>query len=281
MSTVAKVLVVLNLILAVAFVASASSYLGQQDHWKAKFDGKVTELATQKATYEKQLELERADKAKVSAQANAALAAKEAAEATATALTGEANMLREAIRQAGGTATANSRALEAAQGTITALQGQVAQLQQVRQDLTNNLAAANKARDDAEKEANKNQVAITNLTAEKQALEGRLAEVQQELDRAEFQLAAYKEKFRDADVPTAQPSHQGRVLAVDADTNVVIISLGSEDGVKEGFEYRVSRGAAYVGRITITSVESKKSAGRSMLDVQSKPIEAGDTVVSR
>ena len=42
MSTVAKVLVVLNLVLAVAFLGFASSYLGQQDTWKTKYGSEQT-----------------------------------------------------------------------------------------------------------------------------------------------------------------------------------------------------------------------------------------------
>ena len=78
-----------------------------------------------------------------------------------------------------------------------------------------------------------------------------------------------------------QPSQQGRVLAADGGANVVVISLGAEDGVKEGFEYRVSRGSNYVGRIRITNVESKKSAGRSIMDLQKSPIQPGDLITSR
>ena len=38
MSTLAKVFVVLNLLLAVAFLGAAAAFLGHSDNWKAKHD---------------------------------------------------------------------------------------------------------------------------------------------------------------------------------------------------------------------------------------------------
>ena len=38
MNTVAKILIVVNLVLAGAFLASAGNFLGQMDHWKNKYE---------------------------------------------------------------------------------------------------------------------------------------------------------------------------------------------------------------------------------------------------
>jgi len=64
--------------------------------------------------------------------------------------------------------------------------------------------------------------------------------------------------------PYSQGSANGRVLLMETtidDTVIVIISVGSADGVAVGDEYRISRGAEFVGFATITRVYKAKSVG--------------------
>ena len=75
MSTVAKILVVLNLVLAVAFLASASSYLGNQDTWHNKYNDVVKAKDLEIKTLKGQLDQEKAEKANFSRQAGEALQA--------------------------------------------------------------------------------------------------------------------------------------------------------------------------------------------------------------
>ena len=53
MNTVAKILIVGNLVLAGAFLASAGNFLGQMDHWKNKYDTET--LALQETIDQKQI----------------------------------------------------------------------------------------------------------------------------------------------------------------------------------------------------------------------------------
>jgi hypothetical protein len=78
-----------------------------------------------------------------------------------------------------------------------------------------------------------------------------------------------------------QPAHEGQVLSADSAANVAVISLGSEDGVRPGFKYTVSRGSQYVAMIEITDVQAKQAAGRSVKSLQKSAIQKGDRVMSR
>ncbi len=61
---------------------------------------------------------------------------------------------------------------------------------------------------------------------------------------------------------------------------MAVISLGSEDGVRPGYRYTVSRGSTYVGVIEITDVQARQSAGRAIKSLQKENLQRGDTVVS-
>ena len=51
MSVVAKILVVLNLVLAIVFLGMASTFLGQQESWKVRHDAKVKEMGDEIAKW--------------------------------------------------------------------------------------------------------------------------------------------------------------------------------------------------------------------------------------
>jgi hypothetical protein len=77
-----------------------------------------------------------------------------------------------------------------------------------------------------------------------------------------------------------QPVHEGSVLAADAERNVYVISLGTEDGVEEGFVYIVSRDGAYVGLLTIDDVQARQSAGRLEQDMSKGTPRRNDKVLN-
>ena len=51
MSVVAKILVVLNLVLAIVFLGMASTFLGQQESWKVRHDTQVKEMGDEIAKW--------------------------------------------------------------------------------------------------------------------------------------------------------------------------------------------------------------------------------------
>jgi hypothetical protein len=108
----------------------------------------------------------------------------------------------------------------------------------------------------------------------------KLSQTETDLQRTQFRLRQFEERYPGGMPGPEQPMQTAKVLAADDATNVVVISLGSEDGVKEGFRYTISRGNQYVGTIEITHVEAKQAAGRSQRDVQSRPIMKGDDAMT-
>ena len=75
---------------------------------------------------------------------------------------------------------------------------------------------------------------------------------------------------------TDQVELQGFINAVDPQSNLVTISIGSADGVRQGMVFHVTRGDTFVCNLRITDVDSEISAG-TMEIVVSQP-RRGDRI---
>lgn len=282
MSTVAKILVVVNLVLAGAFLASASAFLGNQDQWKKRYDTdtaslkvdidrekeKVARLTTQNATLTSQFQGVQDQLTK--------------ANNDATQFRTQNDVLKEAFNQASTQLTRATEALNEAQKTIAANRGLIDTLQAERTALADAKRAALEQKDAVTRQLNQKEVQMESLMGEKQALESRVEQLGNDLRSAELALQSVQAKVGPGmDVALDQPAHTGRVLDVDTKLGIAVISLGEEDGVKPGYRYTVSRGSNYVTIIEITDVSARQSAGRSVRDLQKSAPQKGDTVMSR
>lgn len=80
------------------------------------------------------------------------------------------------------------------------------------------------------------------------------------------------------DVPPADL--KGLVLAVGSDQEIEI-SVGRDDGLREGHTLEVFRGSSYLGRIEIRRVVDDKAIGKVVPGFRKGYIQAGDKVVSK
>ena len=282
MNTVAKILIVVNLVLAGAFLASAGNFLGQMDHWKNKYEVETADLQDQLEQKEIVIQQKIKENANLITQSNEMQAQREAALSEASAVRGQNDLLKEAHNQASTQLTQATAALEKAQDTIKSNQTLIDALQGERAKNSEALRVAQDAKEAAIRSLAEKEQQFENLMAQKQALEGQLEDTKNQLRSAQLTAETAVSKAGGAgDVPMDQPAHDGQILAVDGGTNVAIISLGAEDGVRPGYRYTVSRGSQYVGMIEITDVQAKQSAGRSIKSLQKVDIQRGDRVMSR
>jgi hypothetical protein len=282
MNTVAKILIVVNLVLAGAFLASAGNFLGQMDHWKSKYEVETADLQDQLEQKEIVIQQKIKENANLITQSNEMQAQREAALSEASAVRGQNDLLKEAHNQASTQLTQATAALEKAQDTIKSNQTLIDALQGERAKNSEALRVAQDAKEAAIRSLAEKEQQFENLMAQKQALEGQLEDTKHQLRSAQLTAETAVSKAGGAgDVPMDQPAHDGQILAVDGGTNVAIISLGAEDGVRPGYRYTVSRGSQYVGMIEITDVQAKQSAGRSIKSLQKIDLQRGDRVMSR
>jgi len=81
-------------------------------------------------------------------------------------------------------------------------------------------------------------------------------------------------------VQQIEPKVDGVVLAVGA-KDLIEISLGSDDGLKEGHKMEVFRGATYLGRIVIVRTEANRAVGRVVPEYRKGIIRKDDRVTTR
>ena len=70
----------------------------------------------------------------------------------------------------------------------------------------------------------------------------------------------------------------GKVERVDPKAGLIVISVGEDDGVKTGMEFTVYRGAGYVGKVIVTTVDKELSIARVDKSVSREEVKVGDNV---
>ncbi len=275
MTTFAKIFVVVNLVFALAVFGAAAALLGAQDNYKERLEAYKVNFETfqAKASADKKNLEDRL----VSQRQNASDA--EAERKRAESLASERlSTVEEARKLAAALASANEKFSEQLNTLAATADKRQAQLEK----LSGDAAKADQQYMDA-----KNQ--LQTRIAEVQRLADELAKTMGERDAVitdgqnlvkrmrdlEFEVKAYRTKY--GSLTPGSNAAEGLVLQVKG--SLVLISVGSNDGVRIGDDLHVARGEKYVGTIRITKVEKDASVGRTT-DVQGSgfPPAANDRV---
>ena len=90
----------------------------------------------------------------------------------------------------------------------------------------------------------------------------RMAKDLAKLEEEHVRLARARKAIDDP-VRVAPPA--GQVTACDSSVNLVVLSIGSDDGVKEGHEFTIHRNGAFVAKVIVNKVDRKWSAAKVTL----------------
>jgi chromosome segregation ATPase len=279
MSTVAKILVVLNLGLAAAFLGSAANYLGYQETYRSQLNDEKLAHSSTKKSGEEALAREQNRVRELQGLLTDATNQKDTSEANKQRLEGELKHLRELFAQLSGDLDRAQKSIESMTSTINSNRTLIDQLQTANNELRENLRGSQGDRDAAVQQVNALEIQLKRETDKTVKLEADLADLMEARNRLQFELNWFKERFPGASAQV-QPPHTGLVLAADPKLNVFVISLGEEDGVKPGFQYTVSRGSEYVGTIQISDVQAKQSSGFALRGLSKTAIQRQDVVSS-
>jgi chromosome segregation ATPase len=276
MSVIAKILIVLNLLLAVVFLGAAATFLGQQEAWKIKYEKMQKEKETEISELNTKLK-------------NAQQSQREQAGIAQTA-----QKERDDIKSRFETSQGDYATMEKHYNTLL---GQYERLSQTYKDAIAQITSLTKEKDDlvtAKDQAlgEKRQAieGMNNAVAEQKRLQskiddlnGELAETNKRLNATGEELAstklvvdAYTHQFGQLSDVTVMPKIAAKVTAVDNDLNIVMFSVGRDDGVKAGYTFTVYRGGKYVGKVTIDRVDKDFCSGESKKPLEAAPIQVGD-----
>jgi hypothetical protein len=278
MSTGAKVFVVLNFLLAALFLGSASALLGHSDHWKARHTNDTVKLTADLNTEKNKSKSLEIELSKAQSDKNASDQAAAERKREAETLQTQNATLKEKFDSLLAAHAAATRALQIAQNTIDNVQKLVGVLQDSRKTDIDNLTKALAEKNEAVKMQNALEANLGDATQQLKDALAKLATTQTELQRATFELENYRKTYPGGP-GTEQPWQVGKVLTADATNNIVVVSIGAEDGVKVGYRYAVSRGNQFIATITIMSTQAKMAAGKVTLG-NGSPMPGDDIATS-
>jgi chromosome segregation ATPase len=281
MSVIAKILIVLNLVLAVVFLGASATFLGQQESFKKKYDDLKIASA---------------------AEIDDLKAARDGALRTARDQETLAGQRQAEITELQGIAQAKEADYTQITERYNTLLGQYERLSQTYKDtvalndnltkeknaLINEKDAALSAKRDAisaqnaaETEQKRLEGELETIQMDKSELAKRMTELADEHESQTILLEAYVEKFGSLADVMNPPTIKARVTAVDNNLNIVMLSVGRDDGVKVGFAFTVYRDNEYIGKVIIDKVEADYASGYSVKELEQGAVQVGDSATTR
>jgi DNA repair exonuclease SbcCD ATPase subunit len=277
MSLFAKIMVVVNFILAVAFLAAAGTLLGAAENYKEKWLGATSEWKDEKTKLEAQI-TDRDNKAREAADRYAqSQKAQASAEGQLKVLQDSNASLGEAHRQLRADL---DRLTESQKDLQNQNSGLNKDLEKTRGDLASEMSARREL--DAKNKAQADDIARLSQdkdTAEK-SLSAAAAKSKSDSDRIDelsTQIARYRTQSGPLAGGKAMKPVQGVVQACDNKADIYVLSVGSKDNVEAGYEFTIYRGSEYVTTIVIDKVFPNYSSGMTKPGMKKRDVMAGDS----
>lgn len=258
MSSMAKIFVVVNLAFGIVAFGSAATLLGAQDDYRKGFEAKSDEL--KKVTLEMQakiddLDLQRSQQSQKASEERGRADTLQASVDELKTQLAAANTANETLRSSVETF---SKELQTSNQLNSSNQEFLKRLSDDSKKATDEML---NAKSTLEKEV-ANRVGleqqVIDLTEQVTVLSAEKGDIERKARELEFWLQKYRDRF--GPIEGESDGAPGVVMAVRGP--LVSISVGSADKVRIGDYYNLSRGAAYVGRIKITSVDKNLSVGQ-------------------
>ena len=285
MSSMAKIFVVVNLVIIVAVFGSAATLLGAQDDYRKALTETTSKARDTHAAQKKMIDDARSQTAsqreKAINEMNRANDAEQRFE-----------MAKGNLDSANQINVSNGAALERLSGEYNSLrklyEGQaemIKTLQSSAKDADQNYTDKNSAWERAVKEAAARANRIAELDDSVRALQGDHKATTDELRQTKFWLEEMEKRFgsiRGEQIIDVE----GRVLEVREAVGgvvIVIISIGREDKVTVGSEFKISRGRDFVGFAKVTRVMKDSAVAEFDTRFAGKgaPVRSGDRAYSR
>jgi hypothetical protein len=171
--------------------------------------------------------------------------------------------------------------LEAAAQALKVTEDNLAAIRKEDTDLREDNRLANKATDEQLKKAQAMEDKLHIATRQLTELTDRNNQLALDVAKARLLLSKLVPGATLEDSPTLlPPTVRGEVLAVDKD-NHVEISLGTDDGLREGNMLEIYRGDKYLGRMQVLEAKPHRAVGKILKELQQDVIRDGDQVATR
>ncbi len=272
MNLIGKIFVVLILVMSVVFMSFAVAVYGTHQNWKtaaqatkSKLDN-AQKLLTQAEEEKTKLEADIAQEAIAKRQALAKLETeKDELQKQRDELTKQRDELMVKDKAA-------VAALDAAQQNLAKLTTEV-------EGLRGNIR-------DTQADRDKNFDLVVKSTDQIHQAQGELKRLQERQVQLAGQVAAANNVLsahglnKDMPVDGIPPQVRGKVLAINQD-NMIEISLGKDDGLRQGHTLEIFRGSKYLGRVEVLHTDTDRAVAKILAGFKKGAIQKGDDVATR
>lgn len=282
MSSIAKIFIIINFILSIAYMMLAGTLLAQKWDYKTRLIEQI-----QKSSIEKE------------AQTNKL---KEADAKIESLKRGLEDVTRYSI-DLKGTITKQQSELVDAKTQNDNLNEKLAKLEAIYKEINEKIeekdariseleASRDKAKEQAEdfnrqKESAEEEKLV--VETELNNIKGEIAEKEKLVQMQQKELLEVRQiisaaKKRGINLDTLYSKEKpldGFITAVSSKLPLVMISLGSDDNIEKGYQFTVYRGSSYIGTVTVEDVYKDASAARIVKDKTRQRIQKGDSVTTR
>jgi predicted RNase H-like nuclease (RuvC/YqgF family) len=273
MSMVAKILIVLNLILAVAVMGAAGAYLQSAENWKNTPEANDSKLKAEIVTLNDRVKKEQESRDEANRGKAAAMQAQSAAEAQVRTLQDNNSVLVKQINDITASLEGINQKMKDLQGNLDAARTANEKLTGEKSQAEADKRAALDAQAKAETEQKRLSNEVASLTSSLDATQKDKVMLADNLEAANTHLEMYKKKFGPLSGETTPV--KGQILAADSAMDIYLISVGTKDGVKIADELTVFRGDAFVAVVVVDQVFDNK-ASVVVKKLAGKPMKKGD-----
>jgi len=281
MSTIGRLFVIVNLLLAGGFLFSGIMLLKKMDNYKTKWETAVRTAEADKKALNEQIAAKdalrsTAEKAKSDAETAKAQVAGANEELKARVQSAENTMSEQRTQLAKIAAD-----LDNFRSNIDSLQKQLTDANKSIDGMREERDGARKAQENAENELATAREANKQLDAKSNSLMAKVNELGEKLSGAETALSVYAERTSIplSEVMAAPPLITGNVT--DVANQLVQLSVGSDSNVKKGYSFSIYRGSEYKGEAIVEYLENKFATARITKVAPGRRIEAGDVATTR
>jgi hypothetical protein len=287
-SLVAKVFVVLNLLISVAFLVFAANVWTAQTKWQKMYEVEKTksieilvkaqkrevDLSREVVAQQMMVDEKKKDIVNIKLRLNEARDAKLQVDAELAAVKNARDM-KDAENQE------LQREVRRYAEDLTKSKGVIIKQQQAVVVERENAVRARNEKSEMENELNVTKQAYATLQRDKHSIESDLALQTRRIEKLLANGVPVTQIIGDDAAATQPYIADAQVLAVRPDVGLVMISAGTQQNVKAGFTFTISRGDQYVAKVQVDRVYPDMCSAKVITGMQKQEIQVHDEARSR
>lgn len=282
MSSIAKVFIIINFVLSVLFLGFAATLLSQQWDYRQVYLETKYQYAQEKQNWESSENEVQGYVENLRSLLNQRTSLLKETQAKIADYETQNNELRAWKDNVSQSLKAIDNRIDTLDTRIEEKDRRIAELTREKQDKASDLRRA-------EEEARTAKDEQETIQLELDRYRGRLAETEKMLQRSRRELWEAKQVIRSVQsvgvniqaIMQKAPPLEGQIVAVSPKVPLVMLSIGSDEGVQQGYQFTVYRGSRYIGQVVVEEVYSDMCAARIVRDMTRHALQRGDRVTTR